>query len=534
MSLTADQQEKRTRLQALLDAGEGHKLVEAVLERDAEIATLRRLLDRALKPFAQKSERLGLEQLLLGLEGLSAEARKLIAEDEAAAREELERRKSSNPPRRRAPIRRPLPEHLPRVTNVIEPEPQDRRCGDCGRDKAAVGVEKTEYLERIPASLQVRVVERHTYACSHCKDGIVTPPAPPRPVQGGLAGSSVLADVVTRKFALHQPLYRIRQAYALEGVDLAESTLGDWTAAVADELAPLVAHWEARVLNAWCIRTDDTGVRVLDRESEHGVKKGHLWPYLSDDECIFKYTPSKKAAGARSFLANARCTHLQSDAAPAYDAIHKRGVIEVGCWMHTRRYFYAAHESGDGRAMLPLFIIAQMYEVEDQGRRLSPPERAKLRSEKTRPLLEKLDLWRDSVAPDAPPKTPLGQALTYLRNQRAALAAFIDDGRLPMDNGEVERALRRVAVGRKNWLFFGSDTGAERGAILYSVIVTCLMHGANPLAYIADVLQRIAEGWPHRRLDDLHPKVWLETHPACRLVVQDLPETQASPNPAQE
>ena len=224
-------------------------------------------------------------------------------------------------------------------------------------------------------------IEHRTFACPPCQQGVITPHAPARPNQGGIAGASVLADVVTKKFKLHLPLYRIRQAYKMEGVDIPESTLGDWAACVADDLEPLVRHWEQSVLHSYCIRTDDTGVRVLDREHDNGVKKGHLWPYLSEEECVFHYTPTREAKGPEAHLKNATAKYLQTDGAQGYIRLHRKGMLGVGCWMHARRYGHSAMERGDNRASVPVLLISQMFKVEQEAKekKLTVEQRLALR-----------------------------------------------------------------------------------------------------------------------------------------------------------
>lgn len=493
------------------------QLVEAVLERDAQVRDLKLLLNKAIKPFPQKSERIGLEQLVLLLDKLPAEERARIEEEENQARAALARREAQGPAKpRRPPLRKPLPADLPREVQTVRPSAEECVCPGCGVEKTVISTDATEYLER-RTSFVVKRVERQTLGCPNCKVEMVTAAAPARPLQGGQAGATVLADVAVRKFYLHEPLSRVRKAYLLDNVDISEAALGEWSAYVADELAPLVQHWEEQVMGCFYIQTDDTGVRVLDQDNERGVKKGHLWPYVGSNQAVFKYTPSKEAKGPREHLMRARCIYMQSDAAPAYNAIHARGILEVGCWMHARRYFYGAFEGGDQRAVLPLFLIAQLYEVEEDAAALGPEERTQLRRKRSIPILNKLDAWRGPMMTQAPPKTPLGRALTYLDNQWAALRRYTDDGRLRIDNGEVERLQRLVAVGRKNWLFFGSDEGARRGAVLYSVIATCVLNQVNPLHYIADVLQKLAVGWKHSALEELLPARWLQTRPHALL-----------------
>jgi transposase len=517
--------QEREALLARIAAGEATAVVELALSLKEENVELRRLLGQALRPFPQKSEKLGLEQLLLAVANLSQPEQNLVADEVAQAKEAIEKKQEDNKGKRKGRPhtgRRALPENLPVEKRVVEPTEQERTCTCCNNPKKHISSTFTKYLERTTA-FKVVEVEHRTYACPPCQTGVVTPPAPPRPMQGGLAGASVLADVALRKFILHEPLYRIRQEYRMDGVDIAESTLGDWCASVAQDFEPLVRVWEKRIWHCYCIRTDDTGVRVLDRDHEKGVKKGHLWPYLSDEECVFRYTPTREASGPEEHLKEATAKYLQTDGAQGYIRLHRKGMLGVGCWMHARRYGTEALASGDQRAGVPLLLIANLFHVESEARekKLGHQERLALRVEKSIPLLNKIEQWRESLAPSAPPKTPLGRMVTYLRNQWPLLIRFTTDGRLEMDNGKTERVMKAIAVGRKGWLFFGSDVGAERGAVLYSVMATCVTNEANPRPYVADVLQRLAEGWPEERYGELHPAEWLKAHPEHRLPLEE-------------
>jgi len=422
--------------------------------------------------------------------------------------EPLKRRKRRGQPSGR----RPLPAELPRNEITLEPPADEKICPRCDQAKDCIGHERSEVLEFIPGHFEVTVYARAKYACAACEGEIVIGPTGPRPIDGGLPGFGLLADVLVKKYADHTPLHRMRGMYRRLGVDLPVSTLAHWVTAAADALAPIAAAIRAQTLAAHVVQADDTGLTVLDRTKSGGSKRGHIWSYVGDRRWVtYAYTPTREGRGPCSFLAG-RVGWVQADAYSGYDALFKpphATAVEVGCMAHARRYFVKALET-DCRAAVALHWIGKLYEVEREAteRELDPAARQVLRRERSTPVLDELGKWIAKTEPAAPPKSPLGRALTYMVNQWQALSRFLEDGRLEIDNNGVERALRTVAVGRKNWLFAGSDEGAERAAVIYTVFGTCRLNGVDPWVYVQDVLKKLADGWKHSRIAELLPPDW--------------------------
>ncbi|MBK7975285.1 MAG: IS66 family transposase [Deltaproteobacteria bacterium] len=394
----------------------------------------------------------------------------------AAARE----RRSVAPPtkRRGSTGRRELPADLPREERVYEPAAAECQCAVCGVAKSVIGYETSEELEYVPATLKVIVHKRAKYACRPCQGEVVVAPAPPKVIDKGLPGPGLLAAVTLSKYGHGLPLNRQEAIWELAGHRLPRSTTAGWVEATAELLAPVVERIRVRALSAHVLHCDDTGICVLDRDHPKGSKRGHLWVYLGDEEwAVYDYTPNWTKAGPVRFLAERR-GWLVADGYAGFDEVFERPEVRAaGCWAHARRYFVEALESG--------------------------------------PLIHGLGQWLAATANDesVEPKSPLRQAVGYTLGRWPALLAFLEDGRVPMTNNAAERALRRIAVGRKNWLFAGSDAGAQRAAIAYSVLATCQLQGVEPWSYLRDVLAKIAAGWPARRIDELLPDRWAAENP---------------------
>jgi transposase len=470
---------------------------------------LARLLSERL---ARKSEKIPVEQLRLFLAQLGETSVALPdappapaeppADEPAAPAVSIQPRKG----------RRALPADLPREQTLIEASAEERICALCGTAKAEIGHERSELLEFVPAHFKVLCYARVKYACRACEAGVITAPVPTKPIESGRPGFGLLSDVLVKKYAEHTPLHRMREIYLRQGVELAVSTLANWVSAGADLLGPIARAIQRKTLEAHVVQADDTGLRVLDKNAEEGVKRGHMWSYLGDERWLsFVYTPDWSSDGPCAFLANRR-GWLQADAYAGYDRLFKgpaAKLVEVGCWAHARRYFFKALEAGDTRAAVALHHIAQLFTIEQDAEDLDEPARRARRATHSRPALEALGTWIRDMYPEALPKSPLGQALTYTLNQWQALTRFLEDGRLRLDNNACERSLRQIAVGRKNWLFAGSDEGAKRAAVIYTVFGTCRLHGIDPWPYTRDVLEKLAGGWKQSRIEELLPRAWV-------------------------
>ena len=435
--------------------------------------------------------------------------------------------------------RRTLPADLPRRRVVHDLDEQDKPCPCCGTMRTVIGEECSEQLDYVPARVTVLEHVRLKYACKTCEaaatpDGpqIAVAEKPLAPIEKGLAAPGLLAHVIVSKYADHLPLHRLERILGRHDIALSRSTLCDWMRQSAEALRPLYDLMTRDVLASKVLHTDDTPVKVQDRRLDK-TRTGRFWVYLGDEshpQVVFDYTPSRKRDGPETFLADwgkGEPRFLQADAFGGYDGIYAGAaggqVTEVACWAHARRKFYEARTSAPDLSAQALAHIRLLYDVEtrakrqfgaqpdDGSRRSLPSIRLELRQADTVRRLAEFKTWLESLPATAGgpvlPKSPMGQAITYALNQWEALAIYAGDGDLHIDNNPAERALRRIAVGRKNWLFAGSDRGGRTAAILFSLIATCQRHGVEPFAYLRDVLTRIAA---HRQsqLADLLPNRW--------------------------
>jgi transposase len=506
-SLTSQIDEIKTTLATLLDADRKDEALEMFVTVLSQLATDHDRLQHQLRlllknRFGRKTEKIDPAQLRLFLEELRQAAEKGDAPATEATRPVVAHV-------RRRPIERrgqrpALPDSLPREVVRLEPAEAERTCS-CGAEKTCIGCETSQVLELVPAQFKVLVYERAKYACRRCEAGVVIAPPPVKPIDGGLPGFGLIADVLVKKYAEHLPLHRIREIYRRHGPEISVSTLADWVAAGAEALLPIAAEIRKRVLASYVVQADDTPLTVLDSQKPGGSKRGFMWAYLGDQSWVaYDYRPTRAASGPCAFL-GLREGWVQADAAGAFDPLFALGrAKEAGCWSHARRYFVEALET-DRRAALAIAWIGQLFEVERESADKMPDERLALRQERSRPVVEELGRWIAETSKTTPPKSPLGKALYYAAHQWTPLTRFLEDGRLELHNNACERALRRIAVGRSNWLFAGSDAGGERAAVIYTVLGTCRLRGIDPCAWLRDVLEKLASGWKQARIAELLP-----------------------------
>ena len=461
--------------------------------------------------FGRKSEKLTgeLEQLEFRLEELeTAQA----AEEASQATAE-----ASQPPaaptaskRRSRPARKPLPEDLPR--EVVTHLPAHNCCPDCGGALRQFGEDVSEQLERIPASFKVIRHVRPKFACAGCET-VIEAPAPARPIDRGLPGPGLLAHVLVSKYGDHLPLYRQSQIYAREGVDLDRSTLAGWVGAASELLAPLVDEIKKHVLAASKIHADDTPVPVL-APGNGKTKTGRLWTYVRDDRPAglgtapavwFAYSEDRKGEHPRRHLKDFKGA-LQADAYAGFHHLYGDGAIyEVACWAHTRRKFHDIHVVHRSPTTTEaLARIGALYGIEEQIRGTPAELRCSVRQTRSRPLLDELRHWMEKTLRSLSTKSETAGAIRYALSHWRALTRYVDDGLLEIDNNAAERALRAVAIGRKNYLFMGADSGGQRAASLYSLIGTAKLSGLDPAFYLRTVLATIAEH-PINRIEQLLP-----------------------------
>jgi transposase len=413
--------------------------------------------------------------------------------------------------------RKPDYGQLPQVRVEHDVPEADKICAHCGEPKARLGEDEARVLEFIPARFELHVHVLPKYACSRCRDGVVAPETPPRPLSGCIAGAGILAEVVVSKFAEHLPLYRFEEISSRHGLHLSRSTLCDWVGQVADLLQPLYELQKGRVRQGPVIWTDDTPVTVLGGDKP-GSHKGRFWVYIGAAAVpydVYDFTENRKRDGPAQFLAD-YAGYLQADAFSGYDGIYTGSdgqIIEVACWAHARRKFFEARSSSPADASLILEIVRRLYEVEDRARPLDDDARRGLRQAEAVPILERLRGELDRLTSRLLPKSALAQAVTYALNQWKALCRYTEDGRLTIDNNVSERRLRDQAIGRKNWMFLGSARAGPRAAVLCTIIAGAKRHRLEPWAYVRDVILQISVDASPERLAELLPDRWAVAHP---------------------
>jgi transposase len=442
------------------------------------------------------------------------------AKEDAALEREIAAAENRQPEQRQNPRRKGPGWQVHRIERQTHKAavPQDQRgCPRCGRPMKPMGEDITRRLQYVPGRFIEHEYRLQKYGCGTCKEGVTTAPAPAQVLTRSAADASLLAHIVVSKYADHTPLHRLHRIYARSGVEIPVSTLSDWTAGVGELVQPLIQALYERVLKAYIVGTDATGLKVLDPMSPAHIQRGSMWVLSGDRrEVLFRYTPTGEGeSGPWQFLAG-RTGYIQADASNIFDRLFNgkaASAIELGCWSHGRRRLVAMQDT-DFRVAYPLKLISRLYRVEHlaDARQLKPEDRAELRKERSTPTLQKLKGWLVATGAAEPPSSELAQASAYLLNHWTALTRFVEDGRVSLDNNHVEQQLRDVALGRKNYLFAGSHDAARRAANLYSLMRTCAQYGVPPLPYLTDVLSKLAAGWDPQRMDELLPHCWQATN----------------------
>jgi transposase len=410
--------------------------------------------------------------------------------------------------------RRPIGDHLPR-RDVLHDVPEDQRTCSCGGAKTKIGEDVTEQLDYIPGKIEVLRHIYPKYACSCCKDGVTTAPTASGPIAGGLAAPGLLAHVIVSKFVQHMPLYRQQDELARADILISRSTLCGWLEQCAQLFKPLVDLMHKEVLKSEVIQGDETPVPVLDRTRD-STRQGYIWTTIGDrghPYTTFHYTDSRSRDGPAEFL-KGYTGYLQTDAYASYESVVNKSagkIIAVGCWAHVRREFFDARHNHPREVPYVLGLIAQLYDVEDEVRGRSDDERLAARQERSVPVLKRLGEYLREQQALALPKSQFGKAINYALNQWESLLLYASDGRLEIDNNSSERTLRPCAIGRKNWMFFGSDRGGETAAILMSILAGAKRHGIEPFEYVRQLL--IALSSADVDLRSLLPDVWIAAHP---------------------
>ncbi|MAC81170.1 MAG: IS66 family transposase [Rhodobacteraceae bacterium] len=505
---------------------ENQKMSASLRAHDLLVQALRvriaKLQKQKFGPSSEKIER-EIEQLELALEDLQvalAEAEDTSPDDEDAPDTEDQVPATAEPRQRRRPK---VSKDTPRERRELDPGDS---CPDCGGDLRVVGEDVSELIDMIAAQLKVIEIARVKKSCRRC-ERMVQEPAPSRPIPRSMAGPNLLAYVLTSKFDDHVPLYRQNEIFARMGADIPATTLVDWCGGAMKTLAPLIEKIEADVMSSDLLHADDTPIRVLDRSRKDkglgkGVKQGRIWTYVRDQRpwagqdppgAVYHFSPDRKGEHPRKHLARSGGI-LQADAYIGFKELYERRADgtaqfrEAACWAHLRRDFHDVWTSDkSGIAREALDRIGKLYDIE---RRIAgrPAEvRRAVRQEKSKPNVDAFHAWAEQQLTRIPGKSDLAKAFRYGLSRWESFCLFLDDGRVAIDNNPAERGMRPIGVGRRNWLFAGSDTGGETLARAMTIIETAKMNGLDPQAYLADLLARIHD---HKinRLTELLPWNW--------------------------
>ncbi len=483
------------------------RMVAGLLEdRDAGERRLRQLqhmLEQLLRyRYGPRRERVNENQLFLF-------AAEIVNADKATS---PEKKTPSTTPRGKGHGRQRLPKTLERRRVVFDLADDEKQCKHCERVLELIGEEVSERLEYVPASLQVIEEVLLKYAC-HKGCMIVTAQKPMAPIEKGLPGPGLLAQVAVSKYGDHLPLNRQEAIFQRHGVTLSRKTMCDWMWRCAQLVSPLYDRMKEQVLSSKVMQTDDTPVKVLDPLLVH-TRTGRIWTYVGDRDhpyTVYDYTPTRGRDGPDAFMKEFH-GYLQADAYTGYDELFKdreRKIVEVACWAHVRRKHFEAQSSDPMRSTVMLAYIRLLYDVEREARdmKLGGEARKAWRQAKSVPILEDIKAYLQREQTAVLPKSPEGGAIAYTLSNWVALIRYCDDGDLEIDNNGAERSLRGIAVGRRNWTFFGSDNGGQTAAILTSMTASCKRLAIDPFTYLRDVFQRISSH-PKNRFDELLPDNW--------------------------
>jgi transposase len=484
-------------------------LLEEAEQRERKLRQLQHWVQQLLRArYGPRRERVDEHQLFLFAAAILAQGGKMPPSDDGESSPSDSKSASQRP----GHGRQRLPKSLQRQRVVYDLGEGQRQCPECQEQMRRIGEDVSERLEYVPASLVVIEEACQKYACPKgCT--VVTAEKPMAPIEKGLPGPGLLAHVAVSKYGDHLPLYRQEEIFHRQGMELPRQTMCDWMRECAELVSPLYELMKKRVLGSKAVQTDDTPVPVLDPDLPR-TRTGRIWTYVGDDEhpyTVYDYTPSRSRDGPEEFLKAFR-GYLQADAYSGYDHLYKepgRGIVEVACWAHARRRFYEAQSSDLMRSTVVLAYIRLLYDVEHKAReqKLNGEARRALRQEKSKPILDDICAYLEREQPRVLPKSPEGEAVAYSLSNWKALIRYADDGDLEIDNNGAERSLRGIAVGRRNWTFYGSDNGGRTAAVLTSLIATSKRLGVDPFAYLRDILERISRH-PQTRLAELLPDQW--------------------------
>ena len=498
--------------------GDPEAICKLLAAKDNELKAQKLLIEKLMielaghkrHRFGTRSE--GLDQLKLSFE--DKEADEAVADHLNGviriARDQLVPEGTKQVPKRKA-----LPSHLPRDAQTIAPSSTD--CPDCGKQMRKLGEDIRELLDVVPTSFIVRQFATEKYSCRDCGT-IVEGELPEQPIAKGAAGPGLLAHVLVSKYADALPLYRQSEIYSRQGIDLSRSTMAGWVGKMGDLLTPLAKRIECHVLSGPAVHTDDTIVPVQVPGAKK-TKKGRIWAHVREERpwgsaippaAFYKFSPNRAGEHPKRFLKGYE-GHLHVDGYSGYDALFESGkATQVSCLAHIRRKFFDVYKAtASPLAEKAITSIAELYKIECTIKGRLAEDRLAVRQEMAKPIFDALEDWLLVTKPTLPAGQPLAKAMGYAINQMKHLRHYLDDGRLAVDNNAAERAVKNIVLGRKNYLFFGSDHAGERAAVIYTLIETAKLNRINPQAWLTDVIATIGE-CKQTNLDHLLPWNWAE------------------------
>ena len=518
--LRAEMEDSRRKWQAELEA----QRQEWLAERERLMKELDTLLKHC-QAYDQRIDRLKfrIQNLNMKLYGRTSEVLEdpvvtepdLFAGQPPATKEEKKEEAREPQPKRRRSPRKPLPKDLPRETVVIDVKEEEKACEGCGSELQKIGEDVREELEHIPAQFFVRRIVRPRRACSKCKNGVVQAPLPPPLLPQSGAGVSLIASIINAKFLDHVPLCRMERILDRHGVDLDRARMSSWLMTVSEKLEPLVGLMKERLSKCFVLGADETPVKMqlAKRAGPRGkaVKTCHMWVYHGDETApftVYDFQETRGRDGPKKMLTGFK-GYLQTDAYSVYESLSKSGQFgfkRAGCMAHARRKFVEAYKNGDVRAGEAIALIRELYAVEKQLPEVREEERTAYREKHAAPVMEKLRAWLGDRF-DVLPKSALGEAIDYTLKNWDVLRVYLQDARISIDNNAVERAIRPVALGRRNWLFAGSPRGGRAAGIFFTLLDSCQRNGHNPWLYMNDILTRLPTT-PAEELHTLLPDAW--------------------------
>lgn len=490
------------------------ELLISLQEKERKIGRLENSLSEMIRQrFGKKSERLEdidpalllpfISEYLKTLEPIKEE----VAEEPAGKETKIVSKKPGHG-------RRKLPQSLDRERIVHDIAEEEKTCKCCGNELSHIGEDISEQLEFIPAKLHVIEHARQKYACKSCQGNVIVADKARQPIEKGLAAAGLLTHVAISKYADHQPLYRLEGILKRHHIDISRSTMCGWMANVAELLTPLYNEMKKCIIASKVINTDDTTVQVQDDNQYKKTKTGRLWIYRGDENQpfnVYEYTPTRQREGPQTFLRDFKNGFLQADAYAGYDCIFNdscKNIKELLCWAHARRKFYEARKYSPQLSHSAIAMIKLLYEIENKIKDLCANEKREIRQSKSVPILNDIKDWLQSITlAQALPQSPIRNAINYTLNGFEALCRYCEDGDFNIDNNAAEQLMRPIALGRKNWLFFGSDKGGHTAAVIATIIQSAKRHGLNLYEYLKAIISQIADH-PAHQIHQLLPNNW--------------------------